>query len=281
VSPAGLEQALTAVNRTVVRRELLQRPLRMLARTAMRRHQVTPEAATVVIVNWNSYGYLETALEAIDRFSDSRVGVIVVDNHSAERRRPETGRHRRVRWIALPRNLGHGPALDLGFLLARTQYVVSLDVDAFPIAGGWIDRLVAPLEQGYAVAGVHLRGGIVHPCCLAMRLGDFVGRGHSFVPRWHAGAHVARDASDHEATAWDVGWRISLREEDRFLFERTGAYGPGDVGSWWKGLIYHNFYSTRFGSKVPPTQEEVDLGIVPSVAQAAWARAVRQYLQEA
>jgi glycosyltransferase involved in cell wall biosynthesis len=267
-----------AVNRTVVRWELLQRPLRMLARTAIRRHQVTPEAATVVIVNWNSYKYLEAALEAIDRFSDSRVRVIVVDNHSGERRRPQPNSDRRVRWIALPRNLGHGLALDLGFLLARTQYVVSLDVDAFPIAEGWIDRLVAPLKQGYAVTGAHLRGGIVHPCCLAMGLDDFVGRGHSFVPRWRAGARGARDASDHDATAWDVGWRISLREKDRFLFERTGAYGPGDVGSWWEGLVYHNFYSTRFGSKVPPGQEELDLGINSALAQEAWTRAVRQYL---
>ena len=36
--------------------------------------------------------------------------------------------------MTLDTNVGHGPALDLGWLRARTQTVVALDVDAFPIS---------------------------------------------------------------------------------------------------------------------------------------------------
>ena len=92
--------------------------------------------------------------------------------------------------------MGHGAALDLGWLRARTSVVVALDVDAFPISDQWLSRLTTPLDEGATVVGAH--GGevldrlsrdvppewrgrdFVHPCCLAMRLRDFVARDHSF-----------------------------------------------------------------------------------------------------
>jgi GT2 family glycosyltransferase len=39
--------------------------------------------------------------------------------------------------VALCTNGGHGSGLDLGWLRARTQTVVTLDVDAFPISDSW------------------------------------------------------------------------------------------------------------------------------------------------
>jgi glycosyltransferase involved in cell wall biosynthesis len=231
---------------------------------------------TVVIVNWNSRSFLETTLAAIKSFTSDDVAVIVVDNHSSDGsvvlRRTLPG----LRWITMPANVGHELALDIGFLLSRTEYVVCLDVDAFPIQEGWLELLIDPLRRGYTVSGAHLRGGIVHPCCLAMHLERFVRADHTFLAR--RGQRLAVDASDKDAPGWDTGWRISLREDARFLFERTEVLGPGDIGSSWAGLVYHNFYSTRFGSKLAPSQEELDFGVSPCSARTAWDLAVRRYL---
>ena len=273
----ALERRLIApIRRAVVQGEVIQKPLRRGAARALDHGKVRLGAATVVIVNWNSRPFLETALGAIKSFTNSEVGVTVVDNHSYDGSQVLRSAIPGLRWIALPANAGHELGLDIGFLLSRTEYVVSLDVDAFPIQEGWLERLIEPLRHGFTVSGVHLRGGIVHPCCLAMRLDRFVRAEHTFLSR--RGQRWAVDASDKDAPGWDTGWRISLREDARFLFERTEVTGPGDIGSSWAGLVYHNFYSTRFGSKLAPPQEEIDFGVSPDSASKAWDLAVQRYL---
>ena len=102
-----------------------------------------------------------------------------------------------VRKVSFPFNVGHELALDVGFLLAETEYVVALDVDAFPLDEDWLDRLLAPLASGNEVAGARLNREYVHPCCLAMRKERFVLRRHSF--RAH---YRPRDAT-HDASGDD------------------------------------------------------------------------------
>ena len=271
-----LRNASVAVNRWMVQHQLLQRPFRMRARLVLARRRTVPNAATVTIVNWNSWRYLEPTLYAIRRFSSERMQIIVVDNASTDESRSMLANRSDVRVLKLPRNVGHGTALDMGFLLSTTEFVISLDVDAFPIAEGWEERLTAPLREGYSVAGAHVRGGFVHPCCLGMRFEDFVLRGHTFTARF--GRSLARTADDKDAPGWDVGGRISLREPRRYLFERSGVRGPGDIGSSWDRLIYHNFYSTRFGSKLAPGERERALGVTETAAQNAWNQALSEHL---
>jgi glycosyltransferase involved in cell wall biosynthesis len=272
----AVRRALVGARREAAEKELVQRPLRLAARRALRVGRVEPGIATIVTVNWNSVRYLATTLRAVERFTPEEVRLTVVDNHSSDASATVRATFPRARWIGLPTNVGHEVALDVGFLLARSEYVVSLDVDAFPIAEGWLERLLEPLSRGYVVSGAHVRGGFVHPCCLAMRLDAFVEHGHTFQSR--RGKRWARDASDVDAPGWDTGWRISLREPKRFTFDRTAVYGPGDIGSVWEGLVYHNFYATRFDSKIPPPREELDLGVTRRAAEEAWARAVGRYL---
>jgi glycosyltransferase involved in cell wall biosynthesis len=238
--------------------------------------------ATVVIVNWNSVDFLTVTLDAVERYSSPDTSdILVVDNDSHDGSRDHLATRRRVRTIRLPRNVGHPVALDIGVLLSRREFFITLDVDAFPIEQDWIDRLLAPLSLGSAdVSGVHVRNGFIHPCCLAMRLDRFVRQGHTFQSRYGSRGQLASSVDDTSAGNWDVGWLISMREPRRFLFERTRCTGPGDIGSVWKGLIYHNFYSTRFGSTVAPTDEELEVGVSRSAALAAWDQAVLRYLAQ-
>jgi glycosyltransferase involved in cell wall biosynthesis len=260
----------------IVRHQVIQAPFRWLARLAIARGGVRP-GVTIVIVNWNSERFLRTAVHAVRRYSPSETRIIVVDNGSDDGSRAFLASRDDVRTLRLPMNIGHEVAEDLGFLSARTEYVVSLDVDAFPLSDHWLDELLEPLARGDAVSGAHVRGGFVHPCCLAMRIVDFTKRNHSFVAR-RAGVW-AQSADETDAVAWDTGWSISLREPRRHLIDRSGVRGPGDIGSVFGDLVYHNFYSTRFENpKQKLSDAEVGLGVDRQHARDAWEWAVSTYL---
>ena len=223
---------------------------------------------TVVTVNWNSSPYLAVLLELVRRRSPSDVEILVVDNASRDGSRALLSEHPEVRAVNLPMNVGHDLAMDIGFLLVRTEFVVALDVDAFPLHERWLDELLAPLKNGYEVAGARLNRQYVHPCCLAMRTARFVRCKHSFRSRYRP-REAGRDASG------DVGEEISARESGRLrFFEKTSQRGPGDVGTVFGGLVYHNFYSTRFGA----THDDVlDAVVERDDPKAAWDEALAKY----
>jgi len=178
------------------------------------------------------------------------------------------GERPEVDGLLLPANVGHELALDLGVLLAETEFVVALDVDAFPLRDDWLERLLSPLSEGAQVSGARLNREYVHPCCWAMRKARFVERGHSFrsdyVPR-----SEGRDASG------DVGEAISTAEApDMHFFEATSKRGPGDIGTVFGGIVYHNFYATRFNATTDQTLDGVSAG--DSVS--AWDEALQRYV---
>ncbi len=233
------------------------------------------KGVTIAIINWNSVDLLRDVLRAIEAFgppNGMRVEVLVVDNGSVDGSRRYLRAHRargRLRCLLLPRNVFHGPAMDLAFLLSRTEYVVALDVDAFPVRGDWLETLLGPLENGKYISGAEAARGYVHPCCLAMKTEYFARRRHTFTP--HVGTwdpiRLGRDE-------WDTGESITRREglARAAPFPRTRVRGPLQLGSVFGGFVYHNGASTRLRSNVL-----ID-GLTNSDAEAAWAEAVAEYL---
>jgi glycosyltransferase involved in cell wall biosynthesis len=225
-------------------------------------------------VNWNSLEYLRTAIAAVRHFSPPSTRIIVVDNASgdgSDHWLSAAG----ITTISLPRNVGHGPALDLGFFRARTRYVIALDVDAFPISDRWIDELRARLEGGATVAGAHggrvldtpfvpagwERRDFVHPCCLAMRLRRFVFRRRTF----------RRDAQRRK----DPGELLSDAERPKLSYlEPTSHLGPGVLGTVFGELVYHNFYAVRHLRQ----GAAVINGVTREDAVRTWERARRTLL---
>jgi hypothetical protein len=159
--------------------------------------------------------------------------------------------------VAFPVNLGHGPGLDAGVLLrCRTEFFVALDVDAFPIADEWLDRLLTPLDHGAEVCGATSlhddRQPYVHACCRAMRTSRFVRQRHTF----------------KRGPTWDTAQRISeLEWPSIHLLPLTSSHGPAMLGSVFGGVVYHNWYSARFGIHVGTSTLD---GITPADAQLAW-----------
>lgn len=239
------------------------------ARARRRLDRLEPGAATVVTVNWNSWEHLRVLIDVVERRSPPGTRIVVVDNRSRDESRARLAEHPGVRTVKLPGNFGHELALDIGVLLCETEFVLTLDVDAFPLGEDWLPRLLAPLESGAEVSGARLNRGYVHPCCLAMRTARFVEQRHTFRSDYKPRAE-GRDASG------DVGESISTREAPKLHFlEVTEQRGPGDVGTVFGDLVYHNFYATRFNA----TEEQTLDGVVGAGDPAkAWDEALERYV---
>lgn len=240
--------------------------LRLRARRRL--HDLRPGEVTVVTVNWSSLPFLEVLLRTVQRRSPATTRVVVVDNGSSDGSRSALRGRADVRTVALPLNVGHDLALDIGFLQADTEFVVALDVDAFPLHDRWLEELLEPLRSGCEISGAHLNRAYVHPCCLAMRTERFVRRAHSFRSRY-VPRSPGRDASG------EVGEEMSAREQGRLhFFEPTSRRGPSDVGTVFGDLVYHNFYATRpHNLSHEPTEE----GLTRSDPAAAWQEALERY----
>jgi glycosyltransferase involved in cell wall biosynthesis len=239
-----------------------------LLRARARRRALRSGAATIVTVNWNSWEHLEVLIDLVNRRSPAGTEILVVDNGSARARAHRPREVPGVRTVLLPVNMGHDFALDLGVLLCETEFVVTLDVDAFPLHSRWLEKLEGSLRAGSEVAGARLNREYVHPCCWAMRTARFVIQGHSFRSHYRPRSG-GRDASG------DVGEEISLREAPNVrFFDVTSQRGPGDVGTVFGDIVYHNFYATRFSGTEGETLDGVVAADDPA---AAWEEALQRY----
>lgn len=264
---------------------VLNRPLNLLFRFLRLRVMVLDRSkipglrlrpgVTIAIVNWESLDLLRDVLIAVERFQSPRTGrveVLIVDNGSTDGSRTFLRTERaqgRLRCLLLPRNLYHGPAMDLAFLISRTEYTVALDVDAFPIVDDWLETLIGPLKNGRFVSGAEALRGYIHPCCLAMRTAYFARRRHTFTP--HLGTW---DPERLGRTEWDTGESITRREglARAAPFHRTRVRGPLQLGSVFGNFVYHNGASTRMRSDV-----EID-GLTRGDVDAAWREAVAEFI---
>lgn len=241
--------------------------MRVRARRRLGRLQ---PGATVVTVNWNAWPQLQVLIDVVSRRSPSDTRITVVDNGSRDGSRERLKNRDDLLALLLPVNAGHELALDLGILLCDTEYAVALDVDAFPLHDDWLERLLRPLSEGAMVSGARLNREYVHPCCWAMRTARFVERGHSFRAHYRP-REEGRDASG------DVGEEISAAEAPNLtFFDVTSQRGPGDVGTVFGDLVYHNFYATRFRATDEQTLDDVVDADDPA---RAWEEALERYVR--
>lgn len=257
-----LVRSLKRLKTAGVVQALLRVPARLRLGRAVR------GSVTVVIVNWNSKPFLEVAVGAVRRFSPPGTRLLVVDNASSDGSRPWL-RNQDLRRVLLPLNVGHGLGMDIGFLLAETEFVVALDVDAFPVSDRWLPAVLDLLRGGAVVAGGRGERDFVHPSFLAMRRRHFVLDRHTF---------VARYLGELGVDGWDVGELISMRERDRLGFlPVTFEYGPPPIGTVFGEVVYHNFYGVRHLLEEDPDSALLD-GRSRHEARVAYEWAARHFL---
>ena len=257
----------------VERAGVLQSALRIRARRRLPRLR---RGVTVVVASWNSDAFLPAALSGIRKFADRPVQILVVDNHSEVNPRAICDRFS-ARLIRLPANLRHGVALDIGFLLSSTEYVMSLDADAFPFGANWLPTFLDPLEMGYEVVGCECARGYAHPCCLAMRTETFVSKGHTF--------RAPQRLELENQRGYDIGELISRRSgSDRVaIVPKTDSVHGTEwyVGATYGDVVYHNAYSSRHLHLASPDSDGLDSSenfvMTRQFALATWEEALQRW----
>lgn len=253
------------------RRELFAAGL-ALRRRARLRDEIS-EGVTVVAVSWNTLPFLKTLLDALERFGDGSSRTLIVDNASTDGTHEFLLENPNVEVVTLQRNWGHGLALDAGVQAARTRYVVTLDIDAFPISDGWISAVIEPLERGCSLAGA-LSSGYIHPCFMAIERERFLRHKHTFAASYNRRLRIRRWGLPKD---WDAGQLIAGRDPGpHHGIEPTSIRGPGALGTVFGGVVYHHFYSTRLEGTLTP--DVVRSGVTPAISRDAWEEAVERYL---
>lgn len=96
-------------------------------------------SVSVVIASYNVWSYLERCLQVV---AQGPHAVIVVDSASTDGSAAHTReRFPEVRVIALEQNSGYGGAINVGIGVARGDYFLALNADAWPV-GDAVDQLV-------------------------------------------------------------------------------------------------------------------------------------------
>lgn len=113
---------------------------------------------TITIPHYQTEELVKVCLRSIRKFTAMPYRVIVVDNGSAD---GSLAYLRSVTWITLiertgeilrPGSWAHGSALDIGLANTDTEFFLALHSDVFIKREGWLDRLLAAVQQSPAVA---------------------------------------------------------------------------------------------------------------------------------
>lgn len=106
---------------------------------------------TVVTVNYKTRHLVQKCYESLQRVYPT-IKTILIDNGSHDTSTEylrallkNQEAHLQVKFLST--NVGHGPALHLGFKMATTEYVFALDSDCLVRCGGSIEGMVSRLDQ--------------------------------------------------------------------------------------------------------------------------------------
>jgi glycosyltransferase involved in cell wall biosynthesis len=140
-------------------------------------------------------------------------------------------------------NIGHGEGLELARKMSRSEYLVSLDSDAFPLREGWLEEMRSRLNDRVLVTGILHHRDYVHPSCLMISRRTMDRMQLSFLDE------------KQQKSGLDVGERISVSIKENGYrisgIRRTGYQCRGSrsepvcLGSEYEGLVYHQWYMTR------------------------------------
>jgi O-antigen biosynthesis protein len=115
--------------------------------------EVVRPDVTVVMLTYNRWDLTKEALGLVAESTEPRYEVVIVDNASTDGTLDELAHVSGARVLRNPRNLGFGPATNQGAAMARGQYLVLLNSDAW-VRPGWLEPLIDVADADPGVAAV-------------------------------------------------------------------------------------------------------------------------------
>ncbi len=105
---------------------------------------------TIIIVNYNAGNYLKECLNALCSQTYKKFSVILVDNHSEDNScryaLEESSINYPLSLIRLQSNIGFAAANNLAAKEAQTEYIITLNPDAFP-AEDWLEKIADAVKK--------------------------------------------------------------------------------------------------------------------------------------
>lgn len=193
---------------------------------------------SVVVVNWNSYDWLDLLLESLHLFSSQRHEIIVIDN-SVEQQRIDD-----VFQVRMLTNVGHGAGLNCGVQLATQDYVLVVDADCHLLRHGWEDLLLSEIQGHDIVAGKGPPSKPIRAACMFMR-------------REIAQTYDWRDTPDYKGNrVTPEGYDVAIKAYHdmvnngvnlKFLESQENRYGTLNGEEWCacgQPFLYHHWHGT-------------------------------------
>jgi glycosyltransferase involved in cell wall biosynthesis len=226
--------------------------------------QPTPPTYSILMVVHNARAMTQMAtLRTLRHCAGQDARLVVVDNASSD----GTGEWLDVLcWrgdidlLRNPTNPGHGPGLEQARRATRSPYLVTLDSDAFPLADDWLPRLRARLQDPVKVAGIRHHRDYIHPSCLMIARRTLDELGLSFLDEMDRPSRLdvaERLSGELKRRGYQIAgltWTGAQR--------RGSASEPVYLGSEYEGLIYHQWYTTRFATSVGRPVDDVPQGAI-------------------
>lgn len=221
------------------------------------------------------FPWIGLCLRQLERYTDeSSYDVLVWDNSFLPEHLEILGASPRVTVFSEEKerkDVRHGRALDrlLRKVPEETEYVVTLDTDAFPIRDGWLENLTGRLDRGAWLAGVwrdEMAPRIppyVHPSCLATRRETLVNLDVEFARK--RGVHRVDVGQNITNAVVAAGGRLSrLRRSNarNMHFLMAGVYGD---------LVYHHGAGNRRASFWTSFDTDADETVRIALRDAAFA----------
>lgn len=109
---------------------------------------------SVIILNYNGQRFLDRCLSSVLETRYPRFEVVLVDNGSTDKSlnfaKKAFGKNEKLKIVELPKNLGFGPANNIGFRHTIGDYIVFLNNDT-SVDSDWLAPLVDTLEKDQTV----------------------------------------------------------------------------------------------------------------------------------
>lgn len=194
------------------------------------------------------FPWIDLCVKQIKKHSRrSSYEILVWDNTRLKEHRRLLRRQPRVRLFGPGKSgteLRHAQSLNrlVAKVHPETEFIITLDTDAFPIRNGWIDNLIGRLNDDVLLAGVWRdelaprKPAYIHPCCLAVRVetlrklgtGFAIGEGRDVGHLLTLAAEEAggRTSRLYRSNRWDPHYLMGALYGDLIYHQGAGSRAP-------------------------------------------------------
>lgn len=195
---------------------------------------------SLIVVNFNSYDFLELLVESINIFSKIDYELIVVDNSYVKQN--ISGNNIKV--FTQENNIGHGAGLNLGVKQAKFPYIMFLDVDVHFLKHNWEDYFLRKIKHCDVIGAKGVESKPIRPACMFLKK-EFASYDWNSTPGYK-GHRITPDGFDVAIKAYHEMIKDNVKIE--FMESYQNRYKTITGEEWGlenTSLCYHHWHASH------------------------------------